>query len=256
MLDYTYILKEASGKLKDTVKFLQDNKNVWNEMRDLKLHDASYYSCTEMEKDFPLCYKNDSNDEYGYFYQFCEWMYEGFKEFCEENKIDFDSIKNQVGRTSKFYLTDLNYNSLEGVICNLYDNVWGGYYGYTSFEVFDFANEEFDKEFNVYIGEDSELDDIAVQSELEYICTELYSDTVAYLHDVIMVAEYIDNAKKHQVEDFKYFLENEEQNLEYERKQEEEILTDNWNKITEIKEKYHITEFDMEKLEKSYRIVL
>ena len=79
------------------------------DMMDLKLYDVENYRWKEMEKDFPLCYKEDEECTSGYdtFYYFCEDNYEMFVEDLKENfNIDFDKMRKQVGRTSKFYLMD------------------------------------------------------------------------------------------------------------------------------------------------------
>ena len=180
-------------------------EKVWNDMRDLKLHDV-FFDGEEHIAKFPLVKEERSADDL--FYRFCEFSYEDFKEWMAEEEIA--DARKYVGRTSKFYLTDLHDRTKELVLDNLIGEVMGGV-----------AYCFFDKDCRMTkVGWDSYTEDDILemaQEEMKYFANgEFLKDAKEYLSDAVKEAEYIDSFKERQLERFDEFLENLNDELEYE----------------------------------------
>lgn len=227
-------LELANEQIRKVIGYLKQNEKYMDYM-DLKLHDVSFY---DFETDFPLCFKNDTNDEYSYFYLFCEDNYNMFVEDLAENfNINFEKMKVQLGRTSSFYLQNFYDKNIDCLLENLsYDDAC---MNFTEFE-----NGKI-KPYGEYTEEDEE-----VQEELDYFIDDFYNSVVKRFKDIIIVYDYIEDFKKNQVEYFKEYLQSQEEELEEEQKrQQEEIYT---NKCTcdDIQRKYNIYNEDMNTLRK------
>ena len=242
-----YTLKQASDSLKNVAEYLKANEGVWNEPRDLKLHDVSYYFLSdEMKKDFPLCYEKQEGTEYSDNNMFGCFLNDSgmfFDEWLSEEGID-NSIMCYIGRTSKFYLTDIYNDSISNVIAELMYKLNSSMFNFT-----DVVNFEI-----IAYGEFKESDE-EVQNELEYICKDFYNDTVDFLSDAIKVAEYIDSFKKNQVKYFKEFLENYEEEYQEEFKQAVETYNTAQNNVNVVQDKYKISDSDMESLKENFNII-
>ncbi|MFR7913837.1 tyrosine-type recombinase/integrase [Eubacterium ramulus] len=105
MTEIKELIEKANEQCKRIKDYITENKGMFSSM-DLKLHDASFYEFGKMENDFPMCFKEneDRSCGYTYFYDFCEDRYDQFKEWCEEEKINFMAMCHHIGSTSSFYL--------------------------------------------------------------------------------------------------------------------------------------------------------
>jgi len=86
------------NELKNIVEYLENNKGVWNGIRNLKLYNVISYDMTEK---FPLCATNSDKDDY--FDWFCNESYSNFKLYLENECIDIN-ILEYIGSTSSFYI--------------------------------------------------------------------------------------------------------------------------------------------------------
>ena len=239
---------KANEEIKKVADYLKEHEEAFQSM-NLKLYDAFYYfGSDEMKEEFPLVYENNNGREYDDFYWFCEDNYDMFKEDLQESfGIDFSEMQNYIGRTSSFYLHDGNnicfdkygnvdYNtSIDWFISNLYGleyiNLENG---------FIYLNED------DYEEEEREL----IENDLDYIINEFYNDVVNYCKDIVTVYEIIKNFKDNQVKYFKEYLECQEEILQEEKEGEERIEKENKDNCVSIKEKYNISDDDMETLRK------
>ena len=236
------LLVKANEEVKKVVIYLKENEAMFDIM-DLKLHDVQNYRWKEMEKDFPLCHKQDENctDGYDTFYYFCDLNYDMFVEDLKESfKIDFNKIRKQVGRTSKFYLADwietthckLNIkDTVEALLCDC------ATLNYTNIT----------DDFNIEPYGDFTLEDEQVIDELEEI-SGFYDWFIEKIEDMKIVYNIIKDFKDNQVEYYKEYLENEEERLQEEI--DEEVAEEEKRKETTtcIKDKYNISDEDMELL--------
>lgn len=240
---------KAENEMLKVVEYLRKNENAFHSM-DLKLHDVSYYIYTDMEEDFPLCYKNDTNDEYNYFCLFCEDNYNLFIEDLKESfNIDFDKIRVNIGRTSKFYL----HNYIEFYNGNIHYtnsmlNILQEFENITCLEIVE--------DFKISISEydlKNYKDDVIL--ELEYIINEFYNDTVKHCKDCIITYGVLKDFKENQVEIFKEYLSYYEEELKEQKEieeQEENSRLEALNKFSDIQKeiynKYLINSEDLQKL--------
>lgn len=238
------LLLKANEEVKKVVDYLKENEEMFD-MMDLKLHHASFY---DYSKDFPLCYKSDENDKNGYtnFYIFCEDNYNMFVEDLKENfNIDFGKMRNQVGRTSKFYLADWIETthcklSIENTINTLLCDKYVYNLNYTEIN---------DNGLIIPYGEYTEEDD-EVQEELEHIIG-FYKWFIEEIKDIKIVYDMIKNFKDNQIEYFKEYLECEEERLQEEINEEITEQNEREETINQIKEKYNISDNDMETLKQN-----
>lgn len=238
------LLVKANEEVKKVVEYLRENESMFD-MMDLKLHKASFY---DYSKDFPLCYKSDEKNTSGYtnFYQFCEDSYDMFVEDLKENfNIDFGKMRVQVGRTSKFYLADwietthckinLEY-TITALLCDKY------VYNLNYTEINDLCEI-------VPYGEFTEEDE-EVQEELENIIG-FYDWFIKEVEDIKIVYDRIKDFKDNQIEYFKEYLECEEERLQEEINEEITEQNEREETINQIKEKYNISDNDMETLKQN-----
>lgn len=244
-------ITKVNEEIKKVVDYLKEHEEAFQSM-NLKLYDAFYYFMSdEMEKEFPLTYAdNAGRNEYDDFYFFCEDNYDMFKEDLQESfGINFSKMCYHIGRTSSFYLHDDTIEldrydnididiTIENFICEYYND------NYCNIE-----NE------NVKIDEyyiDNEDIDYSeeIENELDYIINDLYNDVVNYCKDIITVYEIIKNFKDNQVKYFKEYLECQEERLQEEKEERERTEKENKDNCVSIKEKYNISDDDMETLKK------
>lgn len=251
MLEKIKLANEQITKVKDYVVKNSDALDYMN----LKLHDAQSYKWSkDAEEKFPLLFNTDELDDL--FDAFCEDSYDIFiEDLMECHGIDFKSMKNQLGRTSSFYLhdRDLFYrgtNCNRGDFDNYIGQIMNEFYGY-NIGIEDFMND------NETINSDKlmnnkEVDKSIIDEELDYIINDMYNDIEKYLNDIITVYEIIKNFKANQVEYFKEFLEYYEEELQEEDLQELKELTEYKNKLNDIfnKIRYIITDEEINYLKK------
>ena len=238
------LLVKANEEIKKVVEYLKENEEMFD-MMDLKLHKASFY---DYEKEFPLCYKADEENISGYtnFYNFCEDNYDMFIEELKESfNIDFDKMRKQVGRTSKFYLADwietthckLNFEyTINTLLCEKYA------YNLNYTEINALCEV-------VPYGEFTEEDE-EVQEELESIIG-FYDWFIEEIKDIKIVYDRIKDFKDNQVKYFKEYLECEEERLQEEIDEEVKEKIEREENVNQIKEKYDISDKDMETLKQN-----
>lgn len=246
-------IAKANKEIKKVADYLKEHEEAFQSM-NLKLYNANYYFMSdEMRKDFPLTYADNENAKlnvWSDFDWFCDDNYNAFKEDLEMNfGIDFSKIQHSIGTTSSFYLHDRNIILLDRryedidideTINNFVDYYCNNQYG-NCIEI-----------NNNIINVDEEQEDYSeeIENELDYIISDLYNDVVNYCKDIITVYEIIKNFKDNQVEYFKEYLEIQEERLKEEKEEEERIEKENKDNCISIKEKYNISDDDMETLKK------
>lgn len=234
-------ITKANEEIKKVADYLKEHEEAFRSM-NLKLYDVFYYFMSdEMKKDFPLVYTDIEGRN--------EWS--DFDWFCNNIGIDFSKMKHSVGKTGSFYLHDGTivadrYDgidtdvTIENFICEYYnDNYCNIENGSIKISEYYIDNENFD-----YSEE--------IENEIDHVINNLYNDVINYCKDIITVYEIIKNLKDNQVEYFKEYLEIQEERLQKEKEEEEKIGKENKDKCVGIKEKYNISDDDMETLKKMY----
>ena len=224
MTEIKKLIVKANEQCKRIKDYITENKDMFSSM-DLKLHDASFYEFGKMENDFPLCFKENENRScgYTYFYDFCEDTYDQFKEWCEEEKINFRNMQHNIGHTSSFYLYEKKLIERERgeidwswTMGDIFDE-----FGYQSSNMVEFdldGNIDEEKTFNYesdYYTKEEWVEE--VKPSLQYIIDEMYDDFIKEITDVKKVYEYIKDIKENQVEYFKEYLEFYESELQEEK---------------------------------------
>lgn len=232
---YEKLLEKANAELKKVVDFINENDEMFD-MMDLKLHDISYYCWKDMEKDFPLTYAENKN----IFYDFCDYAYEWFKMWCEDNYIDFDGMIEHVGRTSKFYLHKWHDKNIDYMLYTIIEKI-GLWY----------ATSYFNIEDGVIISTDYEDFADETLESLEYIAEEFYDDFMKATEDMVKVYDYIKDFKDSQVEYFKEYCNCEEPYFQYLIDESKRLDEESKNIILGIQNKYNITDEDMKTLKEN-----
>lgn len=234
------LVVKANEQIKRLKAWYEEHRKAFDYM-DLKLHDVSYYCYRKMEEDFPLCYANDRDEVYSYFYLFCESQYDMFVEDLKENcKIDFEKNHHfQLGRTSSFYLHNQNIFQFDSFQINWYwtmnqilSEIYVTYCGnYTEFNKDGSVNLDGSIKYIEEHYQDTEGAYENLRNELEWLATEMYDDVVEFFEDMLTVYDYISDFKKDQVEIFKEWLQYYEDEFAEEKRKEEEYETTRQNLI-------------------------
>lgn len=229
-MEYNKLLEKANGELKKVLDFIEKNIDAFSPM-DLKLHEASFY---DYSKDFPLCAEKKD-----LFYNFCDIEYRMFEEWCKEEGIDFDKMINNIGRTSSFYLHKFNDSNMDYVLYNIINEYGCWWYC-----------EYFSIENGIIVDADiADYEDETIEA-IEYLANELYDDFVNGCDDMLKVYSYIKDFKDNQVDNFKLYLEDESYLLA-DLKDEEEAKEKSKKICDNIKDKYCISNTDMQLLKEN-----
>lgn len=204
-MKYTYEMVNAG--LNKVIEYLNSIDNVWNETRNLKLYDVSFQAGDIIDR-YPLVKENKCD----LFSWFCDDSYNQFTEWMQEEGLK--DCRSYVGRTSSFYLTDMHCDKIGYVIDTLMNTI----YGY---------NLDFDEDGNMipftdtdYYTEEELINEY--QEDMEYIADgDFLRDIKDYFSDAVRIADYIDDFMKNQIEYFTEYIEDINNNLEYEQDQEE-----------------------------------
>ena len=189
----------AEHALNNCVKVLKENEEKWNEYMDLKLHSAS------MMNEFPIegCkIVLDDNVATDLFYRFCEDSYYQMKEDLKEAYgIDFDVLRDNVGRTSSFYL-DKAHNNLKDkytvALARFSDT-----FSYSSIETYeDEKRLHIDVDLSLQYHED--VEDL-VNSMLE-IVEEVEKEFTESFSKIEKTYDYIHDFKENQNENFTEYV--------------------------------------------------
>lgn len=222
----TIIKKEISIKLMKTINlanielkkisdFILENQKALCSYMNLKLHDLnSYYCCSQFEKDFPLYYESQDKKEYGAFYWFCDDNLMFFNDWVNENKIDFREMRNDLGRTSSFYLDDnekfIELDKNDKLDFNVtIENILN--YNYGTMEYINIDDLIVDEKINInYVQkcindlEENELINIELIELIEQMANNACINNLKHsCQDVLKVFEYITDFKNNSIENFK-----------------------------------------------------
>ena len=202
--------REVDAGLAKVIEYLNSIENVWNKIRTLKLHEVSYQASDIIDK-YPLVKEEYKEDDL--FMWFCEDEHDCFTEWMKENNIE--DCRNYIGRTSAFYLTNINDKRIDYVIGNLIDNINNGFYSVDIDEngkMIHFTDTD-------YYTEQEQIEEY--QADMEYFADGTFLDDVKkYLHDAVEIADYIDSFKKNQIANFTEYVECKNDDLEYQAEQD------------------------------------
>ena len=198
----SYIFQSAKRLLQKELdkcfKLLKDNEEKWNCYMDLKLHYASTENVDFEHYDAKITFDNEVQSRW--FYTFCDDMLEQFlNDLMTVKGIDFNELKDNIGRTSSFYLGKL-HTEKDKYSCALTE---------ARYE-FNITNLEFNEDKNGIHFIDNDLsgyEDIedAVNGMLALVET-MYDDLKDKLDEIIYVYDYIKDFKDNQVEYFKDYV--------------------------------------------------
>jgi hypothetical protein len=199
----SYIFQSAKRLLQKELdkcfKLLKDNEEKWNCYMDLKLHYASTENVDFEHYDAKITFDNEVQSRW--FYTFCDDMLEQFlNDLMTVKGIDFNELKDNIGRTSSFYLGKLHNTGKDKYSCALTE---------ASYE-FNITNLEFNEDENGIHFIDNDLsgyEDVedAVNGMLALVET-MYDDLKDKLDEIIYVYDYIKDFKDNQVEYFKDYV--------------------------------------------------
>lgn len=188
-------------ELDKCVQLLKDTESKWNEYIDLKLH---YINCCANECDFDLNGAHVSfttetlNEMFGLF---CNDEYNAFIEWCKDNDIDFDELRDNVGRTSSFYLDKLHNNYADKYVVALAE----------ASQEFQYSSLEFaDCDNSIVITTDlSDLTEEEIEdyrNEMLNLVESIYDDLKERIDNIVAVYDYIAGFKENQVDNFKEYV--------------------------------------------------
>lgn len=202
----SYIFQSAKRLLQKELdkcfKLLKDNEEKWNNYMDLKLH----YACTENvdfeHYDAKITFDNEVQSRW--FYTFCDDMHEQFlNDLMTVKGIDFNELKDNIGRTSSFYLGKLHNNEKDKYCCALTE---------ASYEFATYYGDELtfsENENGIYLTISDDIADEEIEKTINDMLgmTEvIYSDLKNKLDEIIYVYDYIKDFKDNQIEYFKDYV--------------------------------------------------
>jgi hypothetical protein len=194
---YTKALALANKELRKAVKLLLDNEDKWQNMLDLKLHEASRASIDFEYNNATVTFSDEAQSSW--FYHFCDIEYQNFIEDLRDNfNIDFEQLRDNVRYTSKFYLGKLHAVMLTDTLAEASDTYM---YGGIKVKIIDGL-------FSVDVdGSQTNYDDFEdfVNALLDF-ADYIYDEVEASLKPIITVYDYIEDYKKNQVENFRDFV--------------------------------------------------
>lgn len=177
-------------------KLLKETEEKWNNFMDLKLHDASY----GVDLSFELNGAKVSFDNYSeWFSDFCEISYDSLIEDCRQLlNTDFNELREEVGRTSSFYLGSLHNNDRE------YHYIVALAEASRTFTSSDIEFKEDEKGIHIVEDDRDDIEDF-VNSMLELV-EDMYKELEEKITEIVSVYDYIHDFKENQVENFKEFV--------------------------------------------------
>ena len=203
---YTY--DDVNKAIKNVMGYMNSIENIWNKTRNLKLYDV-FFNCEKIVSKYPLL-KDSGRDV---FYDFCDIQYRSFEEEIENGYIEDRRV--YIGRTSSFYITDLNDKTPVYVLYNLLNEVAG----FNIYDTFDFNDDLTVKPFESdYFTQEELLEQYG--GDMEYLVKEFIYDVKEFMNSAIELAKYLDDFQKNQIEYFEEYCEEEENYLQYEKEEE------------------------------------
>lgn len=179
---------------------LKENEEKWNSPLDLKLHDICTYgdSCDFDHNGAHVHFTEKALQDY--FELFCAVEYEFFINWCDiDEGIDFEELRQSIGRTSKFYLGSMhnNYKNKYTValaeVCDAFN-----------MSLFEVADSDGKIVVTNYMEKENDID--CVITEALSLAECVYEDLKNEMDDIIKVYDYIKDFKANQVECFKDFV--------------------------------------------------
>lgn len=187
----------ANDKLKKCYEALMKVEGKWDNALDLKLHDITdtIVSDTAYGK---LTLKLDYDSFIILFNDFCQSQYEFFNESCFETLKkynDFADISEYIGRTSKFYITDLHdrKNACTYLLYKFLEDT-------TEIELLSEYEIDVQKTLEWY------EDNTTLCFDLLFVINDLEAITNDFIHDINYVYDYVKETKDKQVEYFTEYV--------------------------------------------------
>lgn len=208
LTENNYIFQSAkrllNAELDKCLNLLKETEDKWNEYIDLKLHDIGYgntdcdFELNEAEIHFTEDYIESCFDD------FCNISYDDFIEWCKaETNTNFNELKDEVGRTSSFYLGRLHNNETDKYIVALAEAV-------DDFNMSSLAFRMEDDKIRPILEINENDDDIEdIVNEMLSLSECLYDNLKYKLDDIVKVYDYIHDFKENQVDSFKDFVQEE-----------------------------------------------
>lgn len=198
--DIVKLAKELCEKeITRTITLLKDNEEKWNEYMDLKLHGCASINNIEIEENGINITVNNVYETF--FSDFCDISYQQFLDDCSAEGITFNETRNNVGRTSSFYLGKLHgYATYIGVLQEFSSTL-----GLSSLQF------KFDNNTHTYIiqfEDENDVSETAIE-EMLLITKYVYNEIEEALADIITVYKLINDFKDNQVDIYKDFIRNE-----------------------------------------------
>lgn len=202
--------KEVNEGLKQVIDYLKSIEHVWNKTRTLKLYKVAFQASDIIDK-YPLVKEEYNGNDL--FYWYCELEYDTFTEWMKENNIE--DCRKYIGRTSSFYLTDIQDKRIDYVIGNLIDHINNGFYSVDidkNGEMIHFTDTD-------YYTEQEQIEEY--QMDMEYFADGSFlKDVKEYMSDAVQIADYIDTFMENQIAGFTEYIECKNDDLEYQAEQE------------------------------------
>ena len=202
----SYIFQSAKRLLQKELdkcfKLLKDNEEKWNCYMDLKLHYASTENVDFEHYDAKITFDNEVQSRW--FYTFCDDMHEQFlNDLMTVKGIDFNELKDNIGRTSSFYLGKLHNNEKDKYCCALTE---------ASYEFATYYGDELtfsENENGIYLTISDDIADEEIEktvNDMLEMTEVIYSDLKDKLDEIIYVYDYIKDFKDNQIEYFKDYV--------------------------------------------------
>lgn len=202
----SYIFQSAKRLLQKELdkcfKLLKDNEEKWNCYMDLKLHYASTENVDFEHYDAKITFDNEVQSRW--FYTFCDDMLEQFlNDLMTIKGIDFNELKDNIGRTSSFYLGKLHNTEKDKYSCALTK---------ASYEFATYYGDELtfsENENGIYLTISDDIADERIEetvNDMLEMTEVIYSDLKNKLDEIIYVYDYIKDFKDNQVEYFKDYV--------------------------------------------------
>lgn len=202
LTENSYIFQSAKRlletELDKCLEYLKENEDKWNEYMNLKLHDIYGVNCDFEHNDATVHFDEEFLNEE--FYVYCDMEYDSFIKWCREEGIEFNELRDNVGRTSSFYLGKIHNNFKDKYIVALAEAV-------DEFNMSDLGfNMVGDKIRPILEIENNDTDIEDIVNEMLMLTECIYDNLKYKLEDIIKVYDYIHDFKENQVENFKEFV--------------------------------------------------
>lgn len=198
--DIVKLAKELCEKeIARTITLLKDNEEKWNEYMDLKLHDCASINNVEIEENGLNITVNNVYETF--FDTFCEVSYQQFLDDCSMEGIVFNDLRDNVGRTSSFYLGKLHDSKT-------YISVLQEFSSAVGLSSLQFKYDNNTHTYMIQFEDENNISEAEVE-EMLLIAKCVYSEIEDALADIITIYNLIKDFKNNQIEIYKDFIRNE-----------------------------------------------